>query len=325
MKPGPAISVVVPVHNAAAHLAGCLDSILADASADLELVAVDDGSTDGSAALLAERAARDPRLVVVRHEGGRNRGVATSRNLGLACARGEYVRFVDADDRVRPRSNDVLLDIARRERADVVAFNGEETGGGLPAVRIHRRPKPEGVITGEAWVALCCRQKELRHFVWLRLYRRAYLAECALAFREGIVHEDIAWITEGDLRAQRLVYTERVLYDYVRTPESLTRAETDDRLMRRAQSMFVVVGQLRDINARCAMSTATRRLLDAQIVGQAIHIDRLRRRIGDPALQRQLDERLRRERFWRGLWAEATTLTRKRQLARIIWRAAMDA
>jgi glycosyltransferase involved in cell wall biosynthesis len=325
MATAPSISVVIPVFNAAAHLPACLDSVLADTRPDLELVAVDDGSTDDSAAILAERAAHDPRVRIVRHQDGRNRGVAATRNLGLASARGEYVWFVDADDRVHCGAIDMLLDIAQGEHADVVAFNGEATSEGAPAARIHRAPKPEGAIAGEAWVALCCRQKEFRHYVWLRLYRRAYLASIGLAFREGIVHEDIAWITEGDLCAQRLVYVDRVLYDYVQTPASLTRAETDAKLLHRAESMLVVIAQLRDINARCAMAKATRGLLRAEIVGQAMQIDRLRRRLADPALRRGLDERLRRERFWGSLWPEAATFTRKRQLARILWREAWTA
>jgi glycosyltransferase involved in cell wall biosynthesis len=315
-----AASIVVPVYNAARHLPAALDSVLAQDPRDIEVIAIDDGSTDGSEGMLAARAALDPRLVVVAHEGRRNRGVAASRNLGLRHARGEFLWFVDADDRIRPHAISALLACARSERADVVAFNGEECGGGLPNVPVYRQPKPQGVVTGETWVARGCRQKEWRHFLWLRFYRRAYLHACRLAFREGIVHEDIGWITEGDLRAARFAYLDRTLYEYVRTPDSLTRVETDAALMHRAESMFEVIGQLRDINRRCPMGEDTRRLLRAELVGQGIGVDRLRRRIADPSLRKQLGDRIRRERFWQLLWPDAVSFTRKRQLARILWR-----
>jgi len=318
--PAPAVSIVVPVYNAERHLEACLGGILAQDQHDIEVVAVDDGSSDRSRDILSALAASDARLVVLRHEGGANRGVAASRNLGLRRATGEYLWFVDADDRIRPGAVSTLLALARGHRADVVAFNGEECGGGLPSLPIYRKPKPSGVVAGEAWVACGCRQKEWRHFVWLRFYRRGYLRSCGLTFREGIVHEDIAWITEGDLRAARLVYADQILYEYVRNPQSLTRGETDARLLHRAESMFEVIAQLRDINRRCPMTEQTRNLLRSELVGQGVNLDRLRRRIAEPSLRQQLTRRLRREKFWRVLWRDAVSYTRKRQLARILWR-----
>lgn len=323
--PSPAVSVVVPVYNAERHLGACLGSILDQDQRDIELIAIDDGSSDRSNEILAGYAASDARLVALRHEGGINRGVAASRNLGLAAARGEYVCFVDADDTMRPHAICALLATARNELADVVAFNGEECGGGLPPVPIYRKPKPTGIMTGDAWVAWSCRQKEWRHYVWLRFYRREYLRSSGLAFRDDIVHEDIAWITEGDLCAHRFAYLDLVLYEYMRTPESLTRGETDARLMHRAESMFDVVGQLRDINLRCPMSEETRHLLRAELVGQGVNLDRLYRRIAEPSLRRRLRQRMVQERFWRLLWRDAVTLTRKRQLARILWRQMFSA
>ncbi|MFD2366071.1 glycosyltransferase [Pseudoduganella sp. GCM10020061] len=95
----PDISVIMPVYNAQAYLGEAVASVLAQTDGDFELIAIDDGSTDGSASLLA--ACSDPRLRVVRN--GVNRGLIYSRNLGLDLARGRYIAFLDSDDIAFPQ------------------------------------------------------------------------------------------------------------------------------------------------------------------------------------------------------------------------------
>ena len=96
----PTLSVVVPVYRVEGYLRECLDSILAGAGADVEVVAVDDASPDGCAAILDRYAAADPRVRVVRMAA--NVGLGMARNAGLDAARGEYVWFVDSDDWLPP-------------------------------------------------------------------------------------------------------------------------------------------------------------------------------------------------------------------------------
>ena len=316
----PAVSIIIPVFNAKPYLDACLNSVCTQDCHDIEVIAVNDGSTDGGGALLTQWAARDARVIVLAHADNANRGVAASRNLGLQRARGKYLWFVDADDHVRPGAISHLLAIARDRNADVVAFNAEESGAGSASHHVYQKPKPANVVTGEAWVRLSCEQRECPHLVWLRFYRRAYLEECGLKFREGIVHEDIAWITEGDLRAQVFVYTDAVVYDYLHNPQSITRNESDASLMRRVESLFEVVEQLRELNQRVPMSDQTRTLLGAELVGQGLQVDRLRQHITDSAMHKRIDDRLKRTNFWRSLWKDATRLTRKRQLAQVMLR-----
>ena len=93
------VSVIVPVYNAEKYLPACLDSLLAQSLTDFELLLVDDGSRDASGAICDEYAVRDSRIRVFHIPNG---GVSAARNLGLDHARGEFVVFVDADDRVMP-------------------------------------------------------------------------------------------------------------------------------------------------------------------------------------------------------------------------------
>ena len=127
----PAVSVVIPVYNSAKYLRECLDSVVAQIFSDWEIVAVDDGSSDESPAILDEYAAKDSRIKVI-HKA--NEGVSAARNDGLAAAEGEYVLFVDSDDWIDESALRVYWDEVCRTRADVVITdhwtwkeNGAET------------------------------------------------------------------------------------------------------------------------------------------------------------------------------------------------------
>jgi glycosyltransferase involved in cell wall biosynthesis len=101
-RPGPTVSVVVIVRDGERFLAEALESIAAQTLADLEAIVVDDGSTDGTLAVAEGFAARDPRFRVASHEGGANRGMSASRNLGRRLASGRFLVFLDHDDRMEP-------------------------------------------------------------------------------------------------------------------------------------------------------------------------------------------------------------------------------
>ncbi len=131
---GPAVTVVMAAFNAEACLDRALDSLRAQTLTDWELVVVDDCSTDGTAALLAARAAVEPRIRVVRQ--AVNRGPAAARNRGLDLARGDWVTILDSDDAFRPERLCALVALAERTGATLVADNlvmfdlvaAEETG-----------------------------------------------------------------------------------------------------------------------------------------------------------------------------------------------------
>ena len=126
------VSVIVPVYNCERYLRECLDSVLAQTHTALELIVVDDGSTDGSAAIADAAAASDPRVRVFH---GPNAGQAAARNLGLDIATGDYIAFVDADDTVHPCMLQTLLDTAGRFGADTAGRFGAR------AARCHATPQ----------------------------------------------------------------------------------------------------------------------------------------------------------------------------------------
>lgn len=116
---GPLVSVTIPVHNAERYLAQCLDSVLAQTLTDIEVIVVDDASTDSSPQILARYAADDPRLRVITRQ--QNQGVSAARNIGMDASDGRFIAFVDADDYLDPTMFDELYRAAELLGVDVVS------------------------------------------------------------------------------------------------------------------------------------------------------------------------------------------------------------
>lgn len=114
------ISMIVPVYNAGQYIVPCLESLTSQTYQNIEIILVDDGSTDDSLRICNEYAAKNPCIRVLHQE---NQGVSAARNAGLSCAKGEYVAFVDADDYVKPDYLEILAADANAHSADIVCCN----------------------------------------------------------------------------------------------------------------------------------------------------------------------------------------------------------
>lgn len=203
-------SVIVPVYNVERYLRECLDSLIAQTFADWEAICVDDGSTDGSAAILDEYAARDSRIKVLRQE---NSGVSAARNRGLEVAKGEYLWFVDGDDIVAP---DALQTIASAvdefNSPDIVQFLNEKFWNDSPRFAAGGRPTELFDLekTAERRRAFDI------HAQWLlgssAVYSRAaFGCERFAGFANC---EDSLWGRRAFYKARSLVFIDRALYGY---------------------------------------------------------------------------------------------------------------
>ena len=119
----PLVSVIIPTYNNERQLPRCIDSLLAQTYGNFELIAVDDGSTDGSGSVLDAYAERDARIRVIHRKNG---GVSSARNVGIDDAKGEYVTFVDGDDAVDPSYIEYLAGALRH--GDFVMHNQQRDG-----------------------------------------------------------------------------------------------------------------------------------------------------------------------------------------------------
>ena len=214
MPAQPKISIVLPVYAVEEYLDSCLDSIMLQPASDpglIEVIAVDDASPDGCGHILDARAERDPRLQVVHLAA--NSGPGNARNVGLGRAAGEYVWFVDADDRVADGALAAISGRLERDHPDLLLIDYEylyPRGRTEPSPgRALLRETPAGSFT-------LADQPQLVHLTmtsWSKVIRREFLAGIGLAFPDGI-HEDIPLTCAMLLGAERISALARVCYQY---------------------------------------------------------------------------------------------------------------
>jgi CDP-glycerol glycerophosphotransferase len=201
---------VIPVYQVEAYLPQCLDSVLADRAVDLEVIAVDDGSPDGSGEILDAYARRDPRLRVVRLPA--NVGLGQARNAGLRHATGEYVWFVDADDWLPPGAVRGVSERLAANRPDVLLIGHDEVSDDGSPVRRRGVAPLRGVPEP---ITLSDRPDLLRQAqsACTKIASRAHLDTLGLTFRPGW-YEDSSFSHPLLMAAARIDVLETVCYHY---------------------------------------------------------------------------------------------------------------
>lgn len=223
----PAITVVIPAFNAAPFLDRCLRSLQNQTFPDWEAICVDDGSTDGTGALLDRYRADDNRIRVIHKV---NEGVSAARNDALEQAEGKYVLFVDSDDFLHPQAMEIAFGLAERDGSDIVGFNYDHAYRNrmmlrhllhLPdpaSIRFRTFTQYETAVTNDIfdWATEYSRhEKKLatRHCQpWRRLYRTEIVE--GIRFIPGIIYEDFPWWSEVMLRIRKATLTDLPLYFY---------------------------------------------------------------------------------------------------------------
>lgn len=215
----PLISVIVPVYNAEAYLAKCLDSLQNQTYRNMEFVLVDDGSTDGSAAICKAYAEKDPRFVYIHQENG---GVSAARNTGIDAASGDYLGFCDSDDWLDADMYETLYSLSEKEQADVAVVSfyraGDKTAVDDPAVHtFDAREALREMHKGDLFAGHLCNKlikKDL--FDGVRLEKSVVLLEDMLAMWDVF------------LRCNKVAFRNTQKYHYFYNPCSAMRSAFKD-------------------------------------------------------------------------------------------------
>jgi CDP-glycerol glycerophosphotransferase len=249
----PRISVVVPFYNVAGLLGECLQSIAAQTFRDLEVIMVDDGSTDASTEIARAQAARDPRFALIQAPSlgaGRGPGFARApghaRNLGIALATGDFLAFVDADDMLPPDAYEVLLGALERSDSDFACGNVNRIGPyGVRQSALHSH-----AIKGSRRSTHITKAPHLLYdiSVFNKLFLRSFWDAHQLSFPEGKAWEDIELMTQAHVLARAVdVIGAHVYYWRERGlgELSITQSRTDIRNLRdRIEALLAIDGFL---------------------------------------------------------------------------------
>lgn len=214
----PKVSVIMPVYNVGEYLPKCLDSILSQTLKDIEILCVNDGSTDNSLDVLNSYAERDKRIIIIDKD---NEGSGIARNTALARAQGEYVYFVDSDDWL---DNDLVLakitEKADKDNLDILIFGGlscyekdneiKKTMGGYSLKNL-----------SDKWKNIVFSSQEIKKDVfkfpstaWTKLYRREFLEKNKIRFQVLGVGQDQLPFFHSMITAERIAVLDECLYCY---------------------------------------------------------------------------------------------------------------
>jgi glycosyltransferase involved in cell wall biosynthesis len=211
------VSVIVPVYNTEKYLTECIDSILAQTYQTIEVILVDDGSTDQSAEIAVQKSREDPRISVIRQM---NQGVGSARNQGVKMAQGDYLSFIDADDWIEPDMIEQLVKSARRHNSDLVLSGWFQYSD--------QQDKPKVMFPCESFelqsaMQLVPQYDMIRAFMHNdngsfpagKLFRRTIITQNNLSFeRDMAIGEDYLFLLRFFAAGERFTFVRKAYYHY---------------------------------------------------------------------------------------------------------------
>ena len=228
------VSVILPVYNVGEYLKECLDSLINQTLKDIEIICINDGSTDNSPEILEQYAQKDSRFIIVSQE---NRGQGIARNKGVEIAGGEYIQFIDPDDWVETDMLETLYRFAENNASKVVKFNYTEYNDYTGMKKEHNFAefikKKYGYDLAKtpyySWKLLkdgCLYDLGLN--VWSSFYSAEFIKENNIKFAPNKHAEDHLFANEARLLADKVDYLDKSLYFYRRRKGSSVCQKTDD-------------------------------------------------------------------------------------------------
>jgi len=224
----PRFSIIVPVYNAEDYLRICLDSIVGQTFSNIEIILIDDGSTDSSPAICDEYSEKDDRVVVV-HKA--NDGVSEARNDGLRLAKGEYIIFVDNDDYINLRSCEHF------HHQLLVYPETEIVACGFRSIDPVKRKQIDNTLRGNEGIYLSgyellnihVSQKTRYHPPWVHLYKREFLINNGLFFKKRhYIDDDSYWKPLVLLSAKRCIISNHIYYNWTNRSGSLSHPKSKE-------------------------------------------------------------------------------------------------
>lgn len=213
----PVVSVIIPVYNVEEYLADCLTSIQNQTLKDIEIICVDDGSTDSSLSILCQAAEADPRICVLVQK---NSGLSAARNTGIQAARGKYLYYLDSDDMLEPDALQFLIDTVEDNDLECILFGGKAIYDSEELLEKHGeysdyyryKEACTDPMAGADLLVLLKNVKEYRASACMQLAKTELIRNNNIHFYDGIVHEDNLYTLEVLLHSRRCMAIPEQLY-----------------------------------------------------------------------------------------------------------------
>ena len=248
-KENPIISVIIPAYNTEKYLARCLDSLIFSSCKNIEIIVINDGSTDNSGEICNEYAIRDKRIQVIHQKSS---GAATARNAGLKIATGKYIGFVDSDDCIDVDFYEKLCLKAIETNSDIVKGQGYELKNSNPVPKwiefIYKKVKKIPGFSSNIKI------KKNRGYFYSNfgsaIYRHDFLKKNGINFPDEIITgQDVVFLTKSVCLANKIELVNGVYYNYFRRADSLDSQILDStKIKSKISSVELIVDFINSIN-----------------------------------------------------------------------------
>lgn len=199
------VSVIIPVYNVENYIDDCVESVLQQTYENIEVLLIDDGSTDQSGEKCKKWAVRDSRIRVVHQD---NQGLSGARNTGIKESTGNWITFVDSDDIVAPRYVEVMVQMGRSNQVTLVQCGYTHFFDEKPSFdNLSKLVEPQ-IVSSKAFML----SRDYHTMAWAKLYDRELFRQ--EIFPVGKLHEDNAIVYKLVYEAKRIAYTDEILYGY---------------------------------------------------------------------------------------------------------------
>lgn len=253
--PSAKISIIVPVYNVEKYLRKCLDSLVQQTYRNLEIIVVNDGSTDDSPKIAEEYAERFPDIFKLIHQN--NAGLSAARNAALDACTGDFIGFVDSDDFVSATMFSEMLHLAQKHSADMVICNLQKVDAeGNVLEKLPQIPNlPEFFLLADYFSVFA----DLSYFACNKLFRKDIFKE--KRFREGLHFEDIDLIPQLLLRCKTVAQTQNYHYQYFVRAHSISKTHTE-----KGGDIFLAIKNVEEAFALSNYAGRRKELRDFQIL-----------------------------------------------------------
>ena len=206
----PKISIIVPVRNVAKWLRECMNSLINQSFKKIEIICIDDGSTDDSGKILDEYAQKDNRIKVIHKENG---GVSSARNAGLDIATGEYIAFVDPDDYVHPKTYEYAYNYAKNDNVDILRFNYRPFNDGHDNFNVDDINLEDAKVMPLLEYLKC----HLMHYCWGYLFKSNLIKNDNIRFPDMYTVQDTCFTLMVAAKAKKMKHIPGKFYNYRRS------------------------------------------------------------------------------------------------------------
>lgn len=252
------ISVIIPVFNSEKTIKRCIDSALNQTYKSLEIIIIDDGSTDNSLSLCRNYAEKDSRVIV---KSVKNGGPSSARNIGLGIAKGDYVAFCDADDWMRPDMLESLLHGLQDNNTQLaMCYYGTEIKSKMELIQLKSQEALE----------MCIVDENIGGFLWNKLFDLSIIKSNSLRLDETIFHcEDLLFVTEYIVHIDKAVLITEVYYCYEQNVDSLSHNNTSLKKYTNLNARLQICNLLKSFDM-----TKVERKAEIIMIQQAVHAGR---------------------------------------------------